>query len=366
MAESTPTPRRSHLRRFLYVLPILLLTVGFFAYPAIRYRLTHVVTEDAFVDAPLVAVSASVSGRIARIAISEGDTALAGQALFYLQDGIYRAESNAAQARVDHARSMLLETGLTLEIERRKAGPTAQREHAEWIAAQARLAGAQIALEDAARQLQRIEKLSASALISESELETTRIRRDQRQSELDAVREEVHKAAATRALAHIEGIALHQQREETARAELRRAQAECEAAELRLSNTIVHSPVRGVVAHMMIRTGERIEENQTLCLIRNLDAMWITANIEETQIRHIQPGQIARIAIDAFPGRTFSGHVLHIGSVTKSQLALIPRQSRAGTFVKVIQRIPVRIAIIDADSLLKPGMSATVGIGLPP
>ncbi len=351
-------------RTLIWALPLILILAGVLSYPTISYRLTHVVTDDAFVDAPLVAVSASIPGRIANLLVSEGDTIQMNQAIAHLQDGLVRAELNAAQARVDQTQSLLLETDLFLEIERRKAGPTAEREQAELVAWQARLSGALIALDEAERHFQRVQKLSQSALVSNSELEIARIRRDKSQAELDAVREEVHKATASQALSReiIEGITLHKQRVETARAELRRAEAEREAAHIRLDNTEIRSPVHGVVALVNAQPGERIEEGQTICLIRNLDDIWIIANIEETQIRHVQTDQIALITIDAFPKQTFAGKVINVGSVTKSQVALLPRQSRAGNFVKVIQRIPVRIALNNANHQLRPGMSAIVGI----
>jgi membrane fusion protein (multidrug efflux system) len=108
--------------------------------------------------------------------------------------------------------------------------------------------------------------------------------------------------------------------------------------------------------------GERIEEDQTVALVRSLNGLWVVANVEETEIRQVRQGQQVDITVDAYPGVTFPGKVLTIGSVTSSQFALIPRESVGGTFVKVVQRVPVRISVADPEGILKLGLSAVVAI----
>ena len=99
-------------------------------------------------------------------------------------------------------------------------------------------------------------------------------------------------------------------------------------------------------------------------MIHDLDCLWIVANVEETEIRRVRHGQGANIRIDAYPHLEFTGQVLSIGSVTTSQFAFIPRQSRGGNFVKVVQRVPVMISVQDSNGLLKLGLSAVVGINI--
>jgi membrane fusion protein (multidrug efflux system) len=364
--EQNAAPKSSTVKKLSWILPIVLLLVGVLAYPTVRYQFTHVVTDDAFVDAPLLAVSPSIQGRLAWVKAAEGDTVRAHQAIAQLDDGIRRAELSEMEARVTYALGLLTEAELAFQIEQRKTGPMADREQAELVAWQARLAGAQAQLQDAERKSERVTQLANSGLVSKSEFESARAHRDRLSAALDAIREEVHKATASHKLTQgvLQALALHQQRIETARANIKRAEAEREAAQLRLKLTEITSPVRGVVARVLAHTGERLEEGQAICLIRDLDALWIVANVEETQIRHVAPDQPADITVDAFPNRTFKGQVRHVGPVTKAQFALIPRQSRAGNFVKVLQRIPVTIAVNDPDSLLKPGMSAIVGIDI--
>ena len=369
-APTTPTPTNQRSARFYlwFLLPILMVIATYLSYPTIEYQFTHVITDDAFIDAPLLSISHSVSCRIAQLHVAEGDTVNPNQVISKLSQGLYQAALAETEARVEYAKSLLEEHKLALLMERRKTGPLSKRDHAELDAWQARLQGARAALNESERNLKRAQQLSRSALVSDSDLEGTRVRRDRAYAELQVTQEEVKKATASHALTVElqETVALHKQRVETARAELKRVEAERDAAQLRLSLTEIRSPIHGVVARLQARIGERIEEGQTVCLVHDLQSLWLIANIEETQIRHVSSNQPVDIRVDAFPDQTFKGAVHHVGAVTKSQFALIPRQSRAGNFVKTVQRIPVYITVDDARNLLKPGMSAVAAIQTTP
>jgi membrane fusion protein (multidrug efflux system) len=361
---ATPSNRRP-IRFYLWcLLPVLLVFGGFLAYPTLHYQFTHVITDDAFVDAPLLSIAPSVSGRIERLYIAEGDTVEPNQVISQLSQGLYKASLAETEARVAHAKSVLEERKLALRMEQRKTVPKIERDQAERVAWQARLQGVRAALDESEHALRRAQQLSQSALVSDSDLESVRLRRDRAQAELQVTQEEAKKATAAQSLTAEwqETVALQNQRVETARAELKRVEAERDAASLQLALTKTSSPIRGVVARLQARVGERIDEGQTICLIHDLQSIWVIANIEETQIRHVFRNQSVDIRVDAFPDRTFNGSVNHVGPVTKSQFALIPRQSRAGNFVKTVQRIPVYITVNDAKSLLKPGMSAVAAI----
>ncbi|MDA0710522.1 MAG: HlyD family secretion protein [bacterium] len=363
-----PAARRQ-IRFYLLVgLPFALLIGLYFLLPTLQYQFSHVITDDAFLDAPLLSLSPSVAGRISDLTIAEGDTVSTDQIISRLSQGLYRAALAETEARVEIAQSGLEERKLALRLEERKTGPLSKRDRAELIAWQARLQGVRAELSEAEGALRRAQQLSKSALVSDSDLETVRLRRDRAQAELQVIQEEVNKASATQALTMEmqENLALQAQRIETARAELKRVEAERDAAELQLALTELRSPAYGIVARVLAHVGERVEEGQTIALVHDLDRLWLIANIEETQIRHILPGQVVDIRVDALPSRTFKGTVSHIGPVTKSQFALIPRQSRAGNFVKVVQRIPVYVSVDDADPSLKPGMSAVAAIQTSP
>ncbi|MBT4137228.1 MAG: HlyD family secretion protein, partial [Candidatus Latescibacteria bacterium] len=296
MAASTPpmSTNRRPVRFYLwFLLPVLVVMGGFLSYPTIQYQFTHVITDDAFIDAPLLSISHSVSGRIAQLHIAEGDTVKPNQVISQLSQSLYKTALAETEARVEHAKSILEEHKLALRMERRKTGPLSKRDHAELDAWQARHQGARAALDELEHGLRRAQQLSESALVSDSDLEGARVRRDRAKAELQVTQEEVKKATASHALTVElqETVALHNQRVATARAELKRVEAERDASLLKLALTEIRSPIHGVVARLQARVGERLEEGQTVCLIHDLQSLWLIANIEETQIRHVRHNQ---------------------------------------------------------------------------
>jgi len=336
------------------------------AYGPILYHLGHVVTDDACISGDLVTVAPSVSGRLSGLLVAEGDTVALGQVLAHLEDNTYRAVAAQMEAAVEGAQSQLAEAEIALEQERRRAGPLAVRDEADLTASRARLSAAGAALDQSETELERVVRLSQSGLASNAQLDAALTLRRTRQAELDAAQEDVHKAQAARDLTngHSDAVRIQHQRVETARAAMRLAESELSSARIHLENTALYSPVRGIVARVAVSPGELLEENQTVALIHDLGSLWAGANVSETEIRQVRPGQDVDITVDAYPDRIFRGKVLHIGSVTSSQFALIPRQSVAGNFVKVVQRVPVRISVSDPQGILKLGLSAVAAIDI--
>jgi len=360
---TTPSESPSH-RRLAIGIGAVLVIAAVAAYPTIYYHLSHVVTDDAYVTGNLVTLSASVDGRITELHVFEGDTVDRGRVLARIDTATYAAEVTRAQASVDRARSRLAEATILLEREKNRAGPLAEQYAAEVDAAQARFTSAAAADGQSARTLQRVDRLSQSGLVSESELDHARSTHRRRSAELDEARELVHKAEALVRLSdgNLDAVRLQHQRVQTSRSELRLAEAGAERWQIRLDATQVRSSVHGVVARLTVHEGELVEEGQTIGFIRDLDTLWVVANVEETRIQNVCPGQPVEITVDAFPDRRLTGRVARIGSVTSSQFAVIPRESFGGNFVKVVQRVPVAIAVDDTSGTLKLGLSAVVGI----
>ncbi len=334
------------------------------AYAPLRFYLTHVTTNDARVSGVLVTVAPGVQGRIVGFTVQEGDTVTAGQQIASLQEESYRAELAQAEAVLLKAKSRLAEAEIGLDMERYRAGPLARRSEADVMAAQARLAASKVALEQSVSERKRVQRLSDSNLVSSAELDDAVARYRRYQAEHEAAAEAVHRAEATRTLTngHLGPMRIKEQQIEAARADLKFAEAELEAARIRLSSTRILTPVNGIVARTVARPGEWVDEGQTISLVRDLDTLWVVANVSETEIRKVREGQRVAISVDAFPDDTFDGHVLSIGTATASQFALIPQQSAGGNFVKVVQRVPVRISIADPRCRLEMGLSAVISI----
>jgi membrane fusion protein (multidrug efflux system) len=363
--DSQPSSRPS-TKRIALAISVLVIVGLVLLYPTIRYHLGHVITDDAYVSGNLVTISSQISARVDSLKVSTGDTVSAGEILVVLDDRPFHANLKKARAVETSARSQLAEAQITLEREKHRAGPVADQYAAEWVATKARLNAARAAYEQAERSLRRAERLSGSGLISESELERARIAGQQRKAELEEAGELVNKAAAGVKMTdgHLHPVRIQHQKVETARANLTLAEADVDRARIGLLETRIFSPVRGIVAKSAINRGELVDAGQTLAFVHDLDTLWVIANVEETLIAKVQIGQSVAVTIDAWPDFPLEGKVEKIGSVTGSQFAMIPRESLGGNFVKVVQRIPIRISVKDPGRLLQLGLSAVVGIDI--
>jgi len=159
-------------------------------------------------------------------------------------------------------------------------------------------------------------------------------------------------------------IQVEQSRAAAAAASVKQAEAKVEQAKLNLSYTHITAPVAGIVNKKNVEVGGNLSVGQDLMTIIPLTNLWVTANFKETQLLHMHPCQAVSIKVDAYGGRKFSGRVTQIGGATGSMLSLFPPENATGNYVKVVQRIPVRIdftnlAQEDGDYVLRPGLSVT-------
>jgi membrane fusion protein (multidrug efflux system) len=152
-------------------------------------------------------------------------------------------------------------------------------------------------------------------------------------------------------------------RADQAAAQVHLAQAAVEQARLNLSYTVITAPESGIVNNKTVEVGQNVSSGQTMMTLIPLENVWVTANFKETQLRHMRAGQPVVITVDAFGGRQYHGVVTQIGGATGSMLSLFPAENATGNYVKVVQRIPVRIDFNNPDEnkdhLLRPGMSVT-------
>ena len=149
-------------------------------------------------------------------------------------------------------------------------------------------------------------------------------------------------------------------RAESARARVKQTQAALAQAELNLQYTTVKAPQRGVVSRKAVEMGQVIQPGQPLMALIPLENVWITANFKETQLTNMRPGQSATIRVDAYGSKEFKGHIDSIAAATGARFSLLPPENATGNFVKVVQRVPVKIVLEegqDPEHLLRPGMS---------
>jgi membrane fusion protein (multidrug efflux system) len=184
--------------------------------------------------------------------------------------------------------------------------------------------------------------------------------RDNVQTQQRKVRESA--ALKTLAQAEQQRVKMTEEVVKTLQAKVKEAQAQLDLDRMRLAETIIYSPVDGVVSQAIADPGEHVQPGQPIAIVNDPQDVWVEANIEETAIRKIQLGQPVDLDVDAYPQRKFEGKVVQIGAATRSEFAIIPAGSASAHFIKVTQRLPVKIGIDNRDGLLKPGMMAVVGI----
>jgi membrane fusion protein (multidrug efflux system) len=184
---------------------------------------------------------------------------------------------------------------------------------------------------------------------------------DVTKAQLDAAKARVGQARAgvAAALADVKQVGMKTADAQAKLAKVEQARALLDAAELNLSYTEITAPIDGVATHKQVETGQIVQAGQGLLVVVPLQNVWVTANFKETQLKNMKAGQKVEVKVDTY-GKTFSGHVDSIAGATGSVLSLLPPENATGNYVKVVQRIPVKIVLdpIPADkAILRPGMN---------
>jgi len=298
-----------------------------------------VATDDARVKGTIVAVSAKVSGRIEKVAVSEGDNVKAGQVIAVLEQQEFEAQVDQAKANLAMAQAKLAAT------------VTGNRPQ-EIAQANSSVLQAKANMENVRRNSERDETLYRQGAISVQQRDASKTAYDVAQAQYSSATEQYSLS--------VEGS--RQEDIMMAQAQVQQARAALRNAEIQLADTTIKAPVSGVVALKSIEDGEIVSFGQQLFSISNLSDVWIGANIEETYIGRVKVGQHVEFTIDAYPDKKFTGQVIAVGPASGSQFALLPTENTSANFTKVTQRLPIKIKADDSDCVLKPGMSAVIAI----
>jgi membrane fusion protein (multidrug efflux system) len=295
----------------------------------------------AHATVPITSTTASSNEATAEGAVEQAEAAIteAQQAV-----DMARARHSTAQSRQREAAA--LATKAAKDVERLKPLLAKDEISQQQYDAAVASAAASAASADSAEAQVREAELGIRA--ADSRLAQARVRRRQTDAELRTAQTAPAQVAATRA------------RADAADAKVRVSQAIVRQAELNLEHATVKAPVKGVVSRKSVEMGQVIQAGQPLMTIIPLDRVWITANFKETQLARMRPGQRVTIEVDAYSGREFKGHVESLAAATGSRFSLLPPDNATGNYVKVVQRVPVRIALDEGqepEHLLRPGMS---------
>ena len=331
-SPDSPNGNRGKKRRTLIILLVTGLVCLVLGLAWWIHGKSHIETDNAFIEAKTVAISCKVAGTVKRVLVEDNQYVRKGAALVELDQEDYRVQVAQAEAGVSVAEN---ETG-------------GEQLRAEGARATVELARARA--EQADLDLRRGEALFRREVIPREQLDRLRTAQRVAQSQLREAQEGFKQAQAVAGLAGPGGN----------RARIRQHQALLNEARLRLSYTRVLAPTNGYITRKSVEPGANIQAGQPLMALVPLQDAWIIANYKEGQLTHIRPGQKVEFTVDAYPDRSFTGRVDSIMAGTGAAFSLLPPENATGNYVKVVQRIPVKIAIdnnSDPQHLLRVGMS---------
>ena len=294
-------------------------------------------TENAYIKADKLSLAAEVSGVVTEVLVHANQPVKAGDVLVVLDDYSYRLAVAEAEGHLAQVKNQLY---------------AKRADHAE---AEAELEQAQKDADFYLRKLQRNEKMGSVA-VSESQLDESRQLLTQARSKIAITDQKLSSLSAE--------MGGHPEAPVEEQADLKVAQAQLDRARYQLTLTRIVAPVDGVIANNVPQVGELAHNGLTLISMMSSEALWVEANLKETQLANIRPGQAARVKVDAYPGREWQAEVDSLSPASGSEFALIPAQNASGNWVKVVQRVPVRLRLLQTDGNppLRAGMSAEVWI----
>lgn len=316
------------------------------------YARSHISTDDATVDGHIVPVVAKVGGYVASVGVSENEQVHLGQVVVQLDTAELAVKLAQADADLAAARAAGGGPGVTGQAEAQVQTAAGQQAalQANVVAASANAARAQA-------DLRRMEDLAAKQIVSQQQLDAARATATAANAAVSAAQRQA--SAASGAVSGAEAGT----RLATARVEA--AVAARDNAALQLSYGRITAPAGGAVSKKSVEVGQLVQPAQMLMSIVSDSGTWVTANFKETQLSSMKIGQPVTVQVDAYSGCDIQGHVQSISSATGSRFSLLPPDNATGNFTKVVQRVPVRVAIdkaCGADRPLRPGMSAIVHV----
>ena len=364
-------------------------------------------TDDAQVDGDVDPIASKVYGSVSQVLVNDNQQVKEGEIVVWIDPRDYQAKVDQARAAlaVAEAQAKAAQTGVPLTRETTTSATSGsaaqvaareadydrsrvsfeQAQGADLAFAKANVNAKEASAERAASDLRRMKPLAAKQEISQQELDAYSATARVAQSELEAARQKMQSAQkdvdirknvmlnAKADLARAQADLVHARASEkeipissakalSAQAAVAKARADLEAAELQLSYCSIKAPMDGVVTRKSVEPGQIVQPGQQLFILVPLDKVWVTAAFKETQLANVRAGQKAEIDVDMY-GKTFTGRVDSIAGATGARSSLLPPENATGNFVKVVQRIPIKI-LVDQDKgfVLRPGMNVDATI----
>jgi membrane fusion protein (multidrug efflux system) len=388
------------------VLPLALISLAVGGFMYWSYASVHESTDDAQIDGHIYPVGAMVDGRISEVLVDNNQYVESGAILGRIDPSTYQAVLDKARGDLGEAEAVAKQnragvpivtvntstqlTGAEAGVEEQNAKiATAQREvdaaNARLITAQAHEREVQANAGKAASDLERMKPLIAKEEISRQQYDAVVSAATAATAASDSAAGQVHEARQavlvaeaklaqerahmTEVRANVEAaktgpeqVAATRARVESSGAQILQREAALRSAQIMLDYTVIRAPVSGMVSQRAMEPGQTVSRGQSLISIVPLDDLWVTANFKESQLAKMRPGQPVEIEVDAYGGKKFTGKVDSIAAATGARFSLLPPENATGNYVKVVQRLPVKIVFDkgqDPEHRLRPGMSVS-------
>ncbi len=389
--EDMEAPAKKSRRRFVIFAVVILLALiaALFYWHSTFYE----DTDDAQVDGDLYQVSSRVAGQVIKVYVEDNQKVDAGAPIADIDPKDFQVALDQAQAALATAQASYIQADVNVPITTITTTTQISTSSSDVLSAQAAVAQAQKQAQAAAA---RVDQAKANATKSSLDVEryTPLVQKDviskqqfdaaiaaaagdkaavlDAEATLVAAQQAVSQAAERLASARSSAaesrkngpqlVKVQQALANSQLARVKQAQSQVDQAVLNLSYTHITAPTAGVISRKSVVVGQNLSVGQALLTIVPLSNLWVTANFKETQLEHMKPGQAVTIKVDALGGRKFTGKVTQVGGATGSRLSLFPPENATGNYVKVVQRIPVRIDFTNlqqenSDSSLRPGFS---------
>lgn len=339
-------PARS---KWIIIAVIVLLIAGYFGFRYWQYASTHESTDDAYTTNHIHQISPRINGTVERVLVDDNVRVKAGQVLVELDPRDYEVSLRQAQANLSSAEAAVNQAEAQLQVAKANLGQ-----------AQGSEASVQANAENVNADLQRDAQLFKNHVISAQDMDHASETARSNNASLQSARKQVAGAEAQVVLADAQVKAAH--------AQVQQAQEAVEQAELNLSYTKIVSPADGQVAQRTVESGNRVQPGQALMAISEPN-IWVVANLKEVQMEKVRVGQPVAIRIDSFPHQKFSGWVDSVQPGSGATYSLLPPDNATGNFIKIVQRVPVKI-VFDPSSLgetagrIVPGLSCEPSIAV--
>lgn len=356
-------PKKNN-KKFILIFTILILVGGSYGGYKYIHSLAHETTDDAQIEKNMNPIITRVVGYVTKVYVKDNDFVKQGDTLFTIDNKDYAVRVEEAEAALVAAQGSYAAAKADIQ----GAAANISASDANVKSADGNIETARIRLGLATNDFERYNNLYKSHTITKQQYEQALAKKQEAESQLSILKQQQKASAYQKSVIEAKSNVTGKQTD-VAAANIKRAQAQLEAAKLNLAYTVVTASIDGQVSKISIQPGQLLQPGQSLFYIINNAEAWVIANFKETQLNKMVMGQKVSIKVDAYPDTEFEGTITSFSPATGSRFSLLPPDNATGNFVKTIQRLPVKISL-NADNaaekikLLRPGMNADVDVHL--